>query len=183
MAQSHGQSSRLDPTIVEAPLMRRGMTLLEITITMVVLAIVAAVILPAFDNGNGSRIAAAMILLRDDLEQARYRTVANPNQARALLFDDDGRGWRVVDPADPSLMLQRDDGSDWYVRSGEARGAGMRKVEITLDGVDGLLLAFDASGALRDRSAIPSIHVSCGQQEQVLEIGAVTGIVRISSAD
>ena len=163
--------------------MRRGMSLLELSITMVVLAIVAAVVLPVLDNGNGSRIAAAMILLRDDLEQARYRTVANPEQARALLLDEDGRGWRVVDPTQPSRTLQRDDGSDWLVRAGEGRGAGMSDVELQLDGVDGLLLEFDQSGALLDRSAMPLFTVSCGQQQQVLRIGAVTGIVRISSAE
>ena len=163
--------------------MSRGMTLIEITVTMVVLTIVAAVILPLLDNGAGGRIAAAMILLRDDLEQARYRTVANPSEPRALLIDEDNHGWRVVDPSDPSRMLQRDDGSDWVVRAGVDRGAGMTDVQIELDGSVGSLLEFDESGAVRDRTAMPRIHISCATQHQILEIGAVTGIVRISTAD
>ena len=163
--------------------MRRGMTLIEITVTVSILAIVAAVILPMIGDGAGGRIAAASILLRDDLEQARFRTVANPGEPRAILIDKDHRGWRVVDPAYPSIPIQRDDGSDWVVRAGEDRGAGMADVEIELDGVDGSLLEFDESGALRDRSAMPFIHVSCGTQSQTLKIGAVTGIVRVTSAN
>ena len=69
--------------------MRRGITLVELMVTVTVLAIVAAVILPLVDDGSGGRIAAATILLRDDLEQARYRTVANPGEPRALLIDQD----------------------------------------------------------------------------------------------
>lgn len=160
--------------------MRRGVTLVELMVTVTVLAIVAAVILPLVDDGSGGRIAAATILLRDDLEQARYRTVANPGEPRALLIDQDNRGWRVINPEYPSIPVQRDDGSDWVVRAGEDRGAGMAEVEIELEGVDGALLEFDESGALRDRTAMPSIHVSCGERRQTLKVGAVTGIVRIT---
>lgn len=160
---------------------RRGLTMIELAMTLMILAIVAAVALPMFASQAGGKIAAASLLLRDDLEQARFRTVANPANPHAIQVDADGLGWSLVDPSLPGVPIDRDDGSKWHVRMGEGRAVGLHGVEVEMRGVDGLLLAFDEAGAVSDRSSQPAMHVSCEDQAHTLAIGVVTGIVRVIS--
>ena len=82
--------------------MRRGTTLLEMIVVVAVLAAIAAIAVPLVADRGGARLAAAETLLRDDLEQARHRTIADPARAVMLLLDADGRGWRLADADDRS---------------------------------------------------------------------------------
>ncbi len=159
--------------------MHRGMTLIEMTMTMVILAIVASVVLPLMGDDSHGRIGAATILLRNDLEQARFRTVADPGNPLAFRIDEDQKGWKLIDPLDPSRTITRDDGSSWAIRSGEGRGVGMLGVEFELDGIAQSTLEFDESGAILDRSAAPIITITCQQRTRTLKIGAVTGIIHL----
>jgi Tfp pilus assembly protein FimT len=155
--------------------------MVEMMMTIMILGIVSAVALPMFASQAGGKIAAASLLLRDDLEQARFRTVANPSDPRALQLDADGRGWSLVNPLLRDVPVARDDGSKWHVRLGEGRAVGLLGVEVTLHGVEGLLLAFDEAGAVSDRSAQPSVRIACEERAQVLTIGVVTGIVHVET--
>ena len=127
--------------------MRRGLTLLEMTVTMVILAIIAAIAVPLMGDDSHGRIGAATILIRDDLEQARFRTVADPENPLAFRIDDDMQGWQLIDPLDSSRTITRDDGSPWVIRSGEGRGIGMLGVQFELSGTRQPTLEFDESGA------------------------------------
>ena len=160
--------------------MRRGLTLLEMTMTMVILAIVASILVPLMGDDSHGRIGAATILLRDDLEQARFRTVADPENPLAFRIDDDQMGWQLIDPRYPSQPITRDDGSAWAIRSGEGRGAGMPGVHFALSGTSQPTLEFDESGSILDRSAAPIITISCQEHSQTLKIGAVTGIIHLA---
>ena len=159
--------------------MRRGLTLLEMTMTMVILAIVASILVPLMGDDSHGRIGAATILIRDDLEQARFRTVADPENPLAFRIDDDMQGWQLIDPLDSSRTITRDDGSPWVIRSGEGRGIGMLGVQFELSGTRQPTLEFDESGAILDRSAAPIITISCQDHSRTLKIGAVTGIIHI----
>jgi prepilin-type N-terminal cleavage/methylation domain-containing protein len=162
---------------------RRGLTLVELLMTITVLGMVASMVLPLLGDGAAGRIGVASILLRDDLEQARFRTVANPERPLAVVVADDGAGWMVVDPAMPGTPATRDDGTPWIIRAGEERAAGMEDVFIALEGTSESLLDFDESGAVRDRSATPSFRITCGERVRIIEVGAVTGLVRIHNEE
>ena len=164
-------------------MIRRGLTLVELVVTVAILSIVAAMLVPMLGDDSAGRLGVATILLRDDLEQARFRTVADPQRPLALMIDEDGLGWSLVDPDQPGRPIERDDGTPWSIRSGEGRGAGMAEVEINLEGVSGKLLDFDESGSVRDRTATPRFSLRSGNREQVLEVGAVTGLVRVRTPD
>ena len=83
----------------------------------------------------------------------------------------------------PDTPTTRDDGTPWIIRAGEDRAAGMEDVIIALQGTSEPLLDFDESGAVRDRSATPSFRISCGERVRIIEVGAVTGLVRIHNEE
>jgi prepilin-type N-terminal cleavage/methylation domain-containing protein len=162
--------------------MRRGTTLLEMLVVVAVLATVAAIAVPLVADRAGARLAAAETLLRDDLEQARHRTIADPANAVILILDADGGGWRLAD-ADDRSPIQRIDGEPWTVRFGEGAADGLGGMTVTRDDdPTARALRFDSDGtALIDAPARYS--VVDGDRIRSIEIGVVTGLVRSVPVD
>lgn len=161
---------------------RRGVTLLELLAVVAVLGIVAAVAVPLLADGSGTRLLAAETLLRDDLEQARHRTITAPTRPIVLLLDADGRGWRLVPEGDRE-PIHRIDGSDWTVRFGEGVADDLDDVVVTrLDEPDGRSLRFDATG-VAIAATPPRFQLADGDHRRAIEIGLVTGLVQVIEAD
>jgi prepilin-type N-terminal cleavage/methylation domain-containing protein len=162
--------------------MRRGTTLLEMLVVVAVLATIAAIAVPLVADRSGARLAAAETLLRDDLEQARHRTIADPGQPVMLLLDADGRGWRLVD-ADDRSTINRIDRTPWVVRFGDGAAEGLEGVTVTRDDdPTARTLRFDADGtAILDAPARYSLHD--GTRDRSIEVGVVTGLVRSIESD
>lgn len=156
---------------------RRGVTLLELVAAVAVLAIVAAVAVPLLASGSGTELVAAETLLRDDLEQARHRTIASPARPISLVLDADGRGWRLVHEGDRD-PIRRIDGSEWTVRFGEGVADELDDVVVTrLDDPDGRNLRFDATGVVLAEEP-PRYELAAGDRRRAIEVGLVTGLVQ-----
>lgn len=161
---------------------RRGVTLLEMIAVVAVLAVVAASVMPLVADASGTRLVAAETLLRDDLEQARHRTIADPSRPIMLLLDADGRGWRLV-PEGNRTPIARIDGSDWTVRFGEHAAEGLDGVVVTrLDAPDERGLRFDATGVAM-ASTPPRFELAVADRRRALEVGLVTGLVQAVPSD
>ena len=162
--------------------MRRGTTLLEMMVVVAVLAAVAAIAVPLVADRSGARLAAAETLLRDDLEQARHRTIADPERAVMLLLDDDGGGWRLAD-VDDRTPIERLDGTPWTVRFGEGAAEGLDGISIARDDLPtARALRFEADGtAVLDAPARYSLRDD--DRTRSIEVGVVTGLIRVIAAD
>jgi prepilin-type N-terminal cleavage/methylation domain-containing protein len=162
--------------------MRRGTTLLEMLVVVAVLAAVAAIAVPLVTDRSGARLAAAETLLRDDLEQARHLTMADPQRAVILTLDADGRGWRLLDATDRT-PIERIDRTPWTVRLGEGAAEGLAGVSVTRDDdPNARTLRFDVDGtAILDAPARYSLHD--GTRDRSIEVGVVTGLVRAVESD
>lgn len=154
------------------------MTLVELAVVSVVMLVAASLALPMLQRDAGSRSVATFTLLRDDLEQARHRTIADPERPVRLVLDADGRGWSLVTDVEGRAII-RHDGRPWHVRLGEDSADQLDGILVTRRDRPGQLeLRFDASGVIlgdvppmfeiRDRDSI--IH---------LRVGLVTGVIRL----
>lgn len=155
----------------------RGITLIEIMVTIAVLATITAVVLPLARPESGSRLAAAAGMLRDDLEQARHRTVTDPGSPVTLSLDLDRGGWRLVDLDDATIS--RSDGHPWAIRFGEGVAAGLQGVRIhRFDRPGESELRFDAAGvALADGT--PTFEIADDEDRWTVRLALVTGLVSI----
>ncbi len=156
---------------------RRGITLIEMVVVVAVLATVAAVSMPMLADRSGTRLLAAETLLRDDLEQARHRTIAAPEQPVLIAFDADGRGWRLVHAGDRT-PIARIDGTDWTVRFGEGPADGLDGVEVErIDDPEAEALRFDPTGVAISATP-PRFEFGDGDARRRFEVSLVTGLVR-----
>lgn len=161
---------------------RRGITLLEMVVVIAVLATVAAVSIPMLADRSGTRLLAAETLLRDDLEQARHRTIAAPEQPVLITFDADGQGWRLVHAGDRT-PINRIDGTEWTVRFGEGHADGLQGVRIErMDDPDAATLRFDATGVAVSATP-PRFEFGEGEVRRRFEVSLVTGLVRSIDVD
>lgn len=155
----------------------RGVTLIEIMVTIAVMATITAVVLPLARPASGSRLTAATGMLRDDLEQARHRTVTDPGSPVSLALDGDGGGWRLVDANDATIA--HSDGRPWRIRFGEGVAAGLEGVTVRrFDEPGVLLLRFDAAGvAIADGT--PTFEIEADEDRWTVRLALVTGLVSI----
>ena len=99
----------------------QGMTMIEILITVIVLAVLVAIAVPSFRNASlGSRLSAAANDLLASVQLARSEAIKR-NVAMTLCASADGatcagsggweQGWiTIIDPLDPTTVLQRQQG-------------------------------------------------------------------------
>lgn len=161
-----------------ASLGRRGLTLIELAIVGAIMLLIATLALPMLQRDAGSRSTATFGLIRDDLEQARHRTIADPERPVRLLLDEDGRGWSLVNGPD-ATPITRHDGRPWRVRLGEGLADQLDGLLITrTDRPDVLELRFDSSGVILG-DVPPAFEIRDGESTRHLQVGLVTGVVRL----
>ena len=74
---------------------RCGFTLIDLMVTIAVLAVAAAVIVPGVSNNDRLRLMAAANVMTSDLELAQVMTISFPNDPIVVRFDPDNRA-RIV---------------------------------------------------------------------------------------
>ncbi len=156
---------------------QRGVTLIEMVAVVAVLLGITGIAIPMLGNDAGSRLGAAAMMLRDDLEQVRHRTIADPSNPLALIVDTNGQGWRITPLKETAQPIQRHDGEAWEIVFGEGRAAGFEDVRIQSDAS---IIWFDARGVL-GMDEKPKVQLSLDGRKRSLDIGLVTGLVKISS--
>ena len=155
----------------------RGLTLVELATVGAIILLAASLALPMLQRDAGSRSEATFGLLRDDLEQARHRTIADPERPVRLLLDEDGGGWSLVSGPE-ALPISRHDGRPWEVRLGEGIADQLEGLRVTrTDRIDAYEIRFDSSGVISG-DAPPAFEIRDGDSIRQLEVGLVTGVVR-----
>ncbi len=177
---------------------RRGYTLLEAIILMVILGIAAALLIPHLANRGDTEIQAAARQLVADISWAQCDAVASQGYRR-LHFYDDGRGWCLVnvtdatfnDVFDPATADYAED--PWRTR----RGGGDFKIDFDADerflsvavsdvtvAEGGREITFDRLGGTVSAPGLgagaASVTLSDGTNNWKLDIAPVTGRVVVA---
>ena len=156
---------------------RRGLTTIELLIVASIMLAIAGLAVPLLVDDGTTRAAAAATLLKDDLEQARHRTIADPRNPVRVRFDKDGRGWTLERRTD-GTPLERHDGRPWTVRLERDDAFELDDVEVRrLGGLPTSTLDFDPRGVVIANEA-PRFEIRADDTTVTLEIGLVTGLVR-----
>lgn len=162
----------------------RGFTLTEavITTSIVGIAAAAALIVSGGQNAAG-QLREAGRLLASDIEFAQLESVTHSADPRALLFNADGTGYRLVTVNAPTVTLADPLGGTRGTTFGEGRASHLDSVRIYAHsaGADNLL-AFGPFGQLDQADPFHLALVS-GDRGLVLDVDSETGAVSVGQLE
>ncbi|MFO0893666.1 MAG: prepilin-type N-terminal cleavage/methylation domain-containing protein [Phycisphaerales bacterium] len=159
----------------------RGFTLVEIMVSVIIIAMMAALTIPFMGRSNRDRLSAAGELLASDMRYARLASMASPQDPVVVRFNANGDGWILARASTPSTPIVRSDtGAAWSVVMGQDRAASSPGVKLSLTNVAASTIAFSVFGAVKNASGTPRITfntdtVQAGQSPLVLEVTTATG--------
>src|SRR5687768_8139513 len=101
-------------------------TLVEMLVTVAVLALVAASVAPMFSDDRNLRVVAAARILSSDIEFAQVLTISKPEEPVVVRFDPANNTYWLAYAYDTETPMPRPDGGEPYLvelGTGRARSA------------------------------------------------------------
>ena len=144
---------------------RRGVTMLEVLVVVLIVACLAALSIDLLRPGFEERIAGAARLLARDVEWARSATLTNPDDPAAIRLDADGSGWIVSRNSSPTTAMSASDGSQ--MRRTLGSGAAEAAVGVRLSSSQNLrTIEFEAFGGVKQAPSfvdltLPDVNRKC----------------------
>ena len=175
---SHAFHSGLRTSAGRRSASRPAFTLLEMLVTITVLALTAAMVAPMFSDDGRLRVIAAASILSSDIELAQVMTISFPTDPVEVRFDTALQRYWLAYAADPDTPLVRiDNGEPYLVTLGQGRASSAAGVSMTLDQVTNDMLAFESSGGLTDFATTPRIQLGMSGNAITLTVAPMTGTV------
>lgn len=157
-------------------------TLLELLIAVMVMAIVAAMAVPALAPNDGARLSGAATLLASDLEFAQSLSIANPDDLAAVRFDPDdpdGATYWVALSSAPDTPIDRPGTDEPYlVQFGQGDAAQLEGVNLSVTGVSDDTVIFDQFGRLATTDEV-MVRLNNAAGRRGVRISAATGFITI----
>ncbi|MFA9480195.1 Tfp pilus assembly protein FimT/FimU [Phycisphaerales bacterium AB-hyl4] len=160
--------------------MRRGYTLIEVLVVVVVLGIVAAIVVPQMLQAGTLGVQAAARMIIADILYAQNDAVAHQAERR-VVFDVEGNRYMVTDASGETLSTPWRGSGDRFVVdfSRDKRFAGVRLTEV--DFADETTLAFDEMGGeAGDNPSGGHIIIEFNEERFRIEVAPYTARVTIS---
>ena len=161
-----------------------GFTLTEALITIGVIGVATALVVPTMRDESRLRLMAAATVVASDLEAAQTMTISNPSNPIVIRFDAPNATYWLAEAATPTIPIVRTDtGQPYVVVLGDGRGMSAEGVDFTTDGLTDATIEFNSAGGLAELMASPSVRFAANDLWIRLDVSSITGVVTESWGD
>ena len=163
-------------------MLRRAFTLVEMMIVVLVMAIVAAAVLPNATADGTIRLVSAVNMLAADIEYAQSVSLSDPDDPALFRIDEKAEQYWLARASDPETPITKPGGDPYVVTYGQGGDATFPGIDVDLVDEENDV-AFDAFGRLAqpgDRTIRLSSPVSGAMR---VVVSADTGSVFIKGDD
>ncbi len=167
---------RRRPTFPAHAKARTAFTLLEMLVTIILIAIAAAMMVPMLASNDASYVAAGVGLMVADFDFAQSTAISDPSDNVAVHFDAAAGRWWITREGTPDTTLTMSNGEPYDTTMGQGRAEMAFNVAFTLDHVYGNKIVYEAFGRLVQSSS-PTITVTSGGASSLIVIDAETGFL------
>lgn len=153
-------------------------TLLEVLVTITIIAVIAVLVAPSFSDDTRLRLMAASAVISSDIEFAQITTIAEPQDPIVVRFDTDQDRYWLAYESDPETPMTRPDTSETYlVAMGQGRAAAAAGVAISTTEIADDILVFNTQGGVEDFTTQPAVRLSLNGQWIDVSIAPSTGTI------
>lgn len=157
---------------------QRAFTLLELLVTVVIAATLAAIVSPMFSDDSRLRVMAASSIVASDIELAQVMTISRPDKPVVVSFDADGATYWLAYASSPGTALTLAGATEPYeVTLGEGRARGAAGVALAIADMTSDRIAFAAHGGLIDFTTTPLVKLTSGERGIQLAVTPATGSI------
>ena len=161
---------------------RTGFSMLELVVTISILAMIVMAAVPMMGDTDSVRVQATADRLASDLELAQLMNISNPAEPCLLRLDEARGSWWIASVSQPETpLLDPTNGDPYLVSLGSDSMVFAEGVRFQVDGTSGRDIRWDASGSMLDPSDRPSIIFQRGDASVELSIGPTTGSIWIQA--
>ncbi len=165
----------------------RSFTLIELLMTMTIIAVLAAAVLPKFTDGGRLRVSAASSVLTSDIQLAQVMTISHPNRPVVVYFESTRQYWLAYADSPATPIPRADTGRPYLVELGKGRmasAAGSTVMHIHFKNANNnKTLRFNPQGGLEDFNSQPELYIHVKNEEGAeqlritLDISPTTGTI------
>jgi|GEM_PF-1766238 len=137
---------------------RRAFTLIEITVSVVIIVTVAALTIPYFASTHVDRAAAAASLFESDLRYAQLASMAQTQDPVVIRIKVDGTGYWLARLSTPNVPVTRPDtGAVWDITMGLNRARASANVAVSTVNITGQTIRFTPLGSVHLPTGSPTL--------------------------
>ncbi len=153
-----------------------GFTLIDLMMTLTIIAVMATVLIPRLGDGGRVRLIAGSRVLSSDIEMAQIMTISNPTAPIVVKFEPSNSRYWLAPASDPDNPILRPGATQLYrVTFGKGRGRTANEVTFELTDVTDDILKFNEQGGVSDPTTAPEIKLIHGQRWIKLNVSTMTG--------
>jgi prepilin-type N-terminal cleavage/methylation domain-containing protein len=157
---------------------RRGFTLIEFMMVIVIIAMTAAVVVPQMSDDEGLRLDATAEVIQSDIELAQVMNIADPDRPIVVRFQARRNKYWLAEEAVPDTpILREDNGQPYLVTLGSGRALSAIGVDLSVADMTADTLYFNSQGGLNDFSKTPGITLALNGKAITLTVNPTTGTI------
>jgi type II secretory pathway pseudopilin PulG len=160
---------------------RRAFTLIDLLVTIVVMTIIAALVMPTVSRGTQINLTSAAITLASDLEYTQSLSLASPQNPALVKFNSLTNTYWIAYVSDPDAPIVRPGTTNepYRVTYGQGLASSFEGVTIDTSALTGDIVVFDSYGRLVSLAPAPIRLTSSDGRENTILVDASTGFVTI----
>ena len=157
---------------------RRGFTLIDLLVTLTVIVVVAALVVPGLQDDSRLRLIGASRMLASDIELAQMMTIANPQDPTVVRIQNGTSEYWLASASTPDDPIDRAGVPNGYrVIFGQGDAAHAGGVTLLAADLENDTLTFNAQGGIEDLTAEPAVTLMLDSRWIKLHIAPTTGVI------